>query len=86
MLNKIKTRITMIYKEKLIELYNEAKKSKSYSKELNRNTKENLNILSKNCDTQKGLYTVFVTLCIYKIIHPSQDIRNHQTQLPNGFF
>lgn len=26
-----------------------------------------------------------VTLIVYKILHPQQDIRNHQTQIKGGF-
>jgi len=29
--------------------------------------------------------TVLVTLLLYKIVHPEQDIRFHQNNLPNGF-
>ncbi|MDM8567318.1 hypothetical protein QUF74_16925 [Candidatus Halobeggiatoa sp. HSG11] len=75
----------MNYKEKLIEIYNEAKDKKSYFSKINKNTKKNIKIISKKCFTQKGVYTVLITLLIYKIIHPKQDIRNHQTQINNGF-
>ena len=71
------------YKEKLKEII-----EKSVSAEvldLPQNTLDNIKILSDSCFSQKGVYTVFVTLCIYKIVYPSQDIRNHQTQIPNGF-
>ncbi len=73
----------MSYKEKLKEII-----EKSISTEildLSQNTLDNVKIISDSCFSQKGVYTVFVTLCIYKIINPSQDIRNHQTQIVNGF-
>jgi len=36
-------------------------------------------------ESAKGVITVVLTSCIYKIIHPEQDIRNHQTSIPNGY-
>lgn len=33
----------------------------------------------------KGVYTVLITLALYKNLNPSQDIRNHKAELPNGF-
>ena len=41
--------------------------------------------IGKNCNKQKAVYTVLVTLLYYKYLHPEQDIRYHQAQLPNGF-
>ena len=35
--------------------------------------------------SNKGVYTVLITLALYKAIHPEQDIRNHKIELPNGF-
>lgn len=32
-----------------------------------------------------GVYTVLITLALYKTIHPEQDIRSHKIELPNGF-
>ena len=73
----------MNYKEKLKDII-----EKSVFTEVSvlpQNTLDNIKVLSELCFSQKGVYTVFVTLAIYKIIHPFQDIRNHQTQIPNGF-
>ena len=75
----------MIYKEKLIELYNEANTGKSYISSLSDNTQNNIKKIAENCFIQKGVYTVLITLSVYKILHPSQDIRNHQTQIKKGF-
>ena len=38
-----------------------------------------------NSERCKGVLTVLVTLLLYKIVHPEQDIRYHQNSLPNGF-
>ena len=73
----------MSYKEKLKEIIEKCDISKT--SKLPQNTLYNIKILSDSCFNQKGVYTVFITLSIYKIIHPTQDIRNHQTQIPNGF-
>jgi len=46
---------------------------------------DKISLIAKNCSDQKGLYTVLVTLLIHKTLHPKQDVRFHQKQLPNGF-
>jgi len=75
----------MTYKELLISIYNESKQNKNYSKRLTKEILENIEILSAKCFNQKGVFTVFITLSIYKLKHSEQDIRIHQTQLENGF-
>lgn len=75
----------MKYKELLISIYYEAIKENSYISKINSNLLENIKIIAEKCFTQKGVYTVFITLSIYKILHPEQDIRNHQTQIQGGF-
>lgn len=75
----------MNYREKLLNIYHESLKQIDYSNNLSIDTISNIKILSTNCLNQKGVYTVFVTLAIYKLIHKKQDIRNHQTQIIAGF-
>ena len=41
--------------------------------------------LSSKIEKQKGVYTVLICLCLYKIKKPEQDIRYHKTKLKNGF-
>lgn len=41
-------------------------------------------ILSKS-ESSKGVITVILTSLVYKILNPEQDIRNHQTSIPNGY-
>ncbi|MDQ7046844.1 MAG: DNA cytosine methyltransferase, partial [Sulfurovum sp.] len=73
------------YAKLLTQIHTEATKRNSYVKKLNAQTLENITIISQNSFNQKGVFTVFVTLGIYKIVHPTQDIRNHQTQIQDGF-
>lgn len=44
-----------------------------------------LNDLNPKIENQKGIYTVLITLCLYKIQNPKQDIRYHKIELENGF-
>lgn len=41
-------------------------------------------ILSKS-ESAKGVITVILTSAVYKSLYPSQDIRNYQTSIPNGY-
>lgn len=75
----------MNYKEKLLELVNLSKSEVDYKNILPKSTFGNITILAEKCFVQKGVFTVLVTLSVYKVLHPEQDIRNHQSQIPNGF-
>ena len=44
-----------------------------------------LTIIGKNASKRKGVYTVLTTLLYYKYLHPTQDVRRHQAQIPEGF-
>ena len=44
-----------------------------------------LNDLNPKIENQKGIYTVLITLNLYKIQNPKQDIRYHKIELKNGF-
>lgn len=74
-----------MYKELLLSIYHEAKDNTSYVAKLSQDILNNIEILSKKCFNQKGVFTVLVTLSIYKIKHSEQDIRYHQAGLENGF-
>lgn len=47
--------------------------------------RERIKQIAKHCYSQKGVYTVTITLLLYKINHPQQDIRYHQSRWENGF-
>jgi len=74
----------MNYKEKLLEVY---KKSSDIS-DID-NIPDKLAIFLKNVtdniDNNKGVYTVLVTLLVYKLLKPKQDIRYFQDKMKNGF-
>lgn len=44
-----------------------------------------LNTILQYSESAKGVLTVFITSVVYKILHPQQDIRNHQEGIPNGY-
>lgn len=44
-----------------------------------------LDTILRNAEQQKGVYTVVLTSVTYKILHPEQDIRKHQTSIPGGY-
>ena len=75
----------MNYNAILEEIHTEAVNKKFYTKNLNTQTLKNIETIAQKSFNQKGVFTVFVTLGIYKIVHPNQDIRNHQTQIESGF-
>ncbi len=41
--------------------------------------------LGGKISSNKGVYTVLITLGVYKTLHPEQDIRYHKVELTNGF-
>jgi DNA (cytosine-5)-methyltransferase 1 len=45
----------------------------------------NISIIGRYIESQKGVFTVLITLGIHKILNNYQDIRYHQTTLDNGF-
>ncbi|MGP8216232.1 MAG: hypothetical protein ACLQQ4_11745 [Bacteroidia bacterium] len=44
-----------------------------------------LDILLKYSEKRKAAMSVFITSLVYKILHPEQDIRNHQDSIANGY-
>lgn len=75
----------MNYCDQLVEIYKEAINNNDYTKKLNQDILKNIQILSEKSFNQKGVFTVLVTLSIYKISHPKQDIRLHRKEFENGF-
>lgn len=46
---------------------------------------KHLHEILNRSEAAKGVITVVITSAVYKILNPSQDIRNHQTSIPNGY-
>jgi DNA (cytosine-5)-methyltransferase 1 len=44
-----------------------------------------LQVIAQNTPSQKGVFTVILTLATHKILHPTQDIRRHQDNMDGGF-
>ena len=75
----------MNYDKILTDIHSEAIDKKEYVDRLCKQSLKNIQTLAQKSFNQKGVFTVLVTLSIYKIVHPKQDIRNHQTQIKDGF-
>jgi len=73
------------YNEILEELHTEAIEQKDYSNKLNPKTLQNIQTIAQKSFNQKGVFTVLVTLSIYKKIHSKQDIRLHRKEFKDGF-
>lgn len=52
---------------------------------LSENEKELLDCVLSCGEKAKGVLTVLLTSIVYKILHPKQDVRNHQTSIKNGY-
>ena len=72
------------HKEKLIEMY---EKSFDISDIKNVSAKEKLHLenIVQNIESNKGVFTVLVTLMIHKILNKRQDVRRHQYGMKDGF-
>jgi cytosine-specific methyltransferase len=69
-------------KSKLVGYYSRALKEKYLVQD---DIKVDMELILDRVNKNKGVYTVLVTLALYKTLHPEQDIRQHKINLPNGF-
>ena len=69
----------------LESIFKEAKENINYIDRLSQEEIKWINLVADKCFSQKGIFTVLVTLFIYKIKYPEQDIRKHQKQIDGGF-
>jgi DNA (cytosine-5)-methyltransferase 1 len=53
--------------------------------DLGSNDKIMLDVILKHSERAKAVLTVTLTSIIYKMLHPNQDIRNHQSSIANGY-
>lgn len=69
------------YKQRLIDVYFQAKSLNLEEIIISQKLNNYLKIIADNCLKNKGVYTVLITLLIYKVLHPNQDIRYHQANM-----
>ncbi len=74
----------MNHKEKLLEIY-KLSSSVTDITDVDNETKQFIKSIGEKINTQKGVFTVLITLITHKVINPSQDIRQHQSSLTGGF-
>ena len=74
----------MNHREKLIEIYS-LSSSISDIKDIPPEQIKYINTIGEKVYSQKGAYTVLVTLIVHKLLSPNQDIRYHQSHMKNGF-
>ena len=74
----------MNHKEKLLEIYSHCTK-RNHKVNLNKDVLKHLSVICDYIESQKGVYTVLITLSIHKILFPKQDIRYHQDNMDGGF-
>lgn len=67
--------------EKIIKNSNSVSDISNISKEI----LNDINFIASKAFKQKGVYTVTITLLLYKHINPNQDIRYHQSKMDGGF-
>lgn len=70
-------------KETLLNYYEQAEKSASCLPQ--EDISMDIELILDRVNKNKGVYTVLVTLSLYKVLHPEQDIRQHKINLKNGF-
>lgn len=75
----------MNYKDKLLEIYNNSISVVDIENEIPEQYHNYILEIGSKCTRQKGVYTVLITLLIYKILNPQQDIRYHQSNMEGGF-
>jgi DNA (cytosine-5)-methyltransferase 1 len=74
----------MNHKDKLLEIYKLSYLLTDID-DVNKETQEFIKSIGSKINTQKGVFTVLVTLITHKIIEPTQDIRKHQSSMTGGF-
>lgn len=47
--------------------------------------KEWIDVIIDNSEKAKGVLTVVITGLAYKLLHPEQDVRKHQSSIPQGY-
>lgn len=74
----------MNHKKKLLEIYRHSSIIKNISN-VDGDVVEQIVLIGEKISSQKGVFTVLVTLITHKILYPKQDIRYHQSNMEGGF-
>lgn len=74
----------MNHKDKLLEIYNLSFSLNDISN-VNTETIDFIKTIGSKINSQKGVYTVLITLLTHKILNPTQDVRKHQASMDGGF-
>lgn len=74
----------MNHREKLLEIFSRSSNVLDI-KTIDENIVKYIGIIAEKSSTQKGVYTVLITLLTHKIIFPKQDVRRHQDSMEGGF-
>lgn len=72
-------------KQILLDYYEASYNVSDIAVSLQRRVLDDIDFIISRVASNKGVYTVLLTLALYKAIYPAQDIRNHKIELPNGF-
>ena len=72
-------------KQHLLKLYEASIDISDIAGELDKQLVVDTKFILGRVSSNKGVYTVLITLALYKYLNPNQDIRNHKVELPNGF-
>ena len=71
------------YDQTLRSLFSQ--RSKFSHNDIPEDLRKHIQTVADASESSKGVFTVLITLLIYKIHHPGQDIRYHQHSLKGGF-
>jgi DNA (cytosine-5)-methyltransferase 1 len=72
------------HKQKLLEIY-ALSSTITDIKNIDAKIETHINEIGQKIASQKGVFTVLVTLITHKILYPKQDIRYHQSSMKHGF-
>lgn len=75
----------MNYAQNLKDFYNQSFSVEDIKYSIPNEFQKYIHLIAEKSFEQKGVFTVLITLLVYKIFHPSQDIRYHKKELQDGF-
>jgi DNA (cytosine-5)-methyltransferase 1 len=75
--------MTRLPNEILLSIYEQSKTNNIFN--LNSVLCNQLDVILSRIQSNKGVFTVIITLALYKIVYPEQDIRLHKVEFINGF-